>query len=161
MRVVTWLDGDQVKVVDAALKMGRGDYPADNPFGRGGIVVPVDLATGVCGKPVSSVEGRLQRQDHHPVTGVRITGLKVPHWHEVIDVARLAAESCGFLSHLSWDIGVTASGPIIVEGTWCPDPALNQIGCSSGLIDTEWGRELARNKVYKGVGVGLFQAWRR
>ncbi|MEM7223376.1 MAG: sugar-transfer associated ATP-grasp domain-containing protein [Pseudomonadota bacterium] len=161
VRVVTWLEQDDVKVIDAVLKMGKGDYPADNPFGRGGIVVPLDQASGVCQQPVWIVDGLVRREDHHPGSGVRVTGLEIPQWQDILDIARRAAEACSFHRTLAWDIGVTTEGPVLIEGNWCPDPALNQIGKDRGLIMTNWVRELNRNRGYKRVGLGLLQAWRR
>src|SRR3546814_3843978 len=48
VRVVTHLRPEPV-VVGAALRVGGGKGPADN-LAQGGIVVPVDVETGLCGR---------------------------------------------------------------------------------------------------------------
>ena len=59
--------------------------------------------------------------DHHPVTGAPVTGRVVPAWRETHALA-LAAQ-CVFADRMlvGWDIALTPSGPVILEGNSYPD----------------------------------------
>src|SRR3546814_69096 len=76
VRVVTHLRPEPV-VVGAALRVGGGKGPADN-LAQGGIVVPVDVETGLCGRGTILVNNLPQYVDDHPLTGTRMTGMALP-----------------------------------------------------------------------------------
>ena len=78
---------------------------------QGGIGLAVDLASGVTlrgyhlGRPVCE----------HPETGARLTGVPLPRWREVVEVARAAAAAVP-LGYLGVDIAIDRGrGPLVLE----------------------------------------------
>jgi hypothetical protein len=55
------------------------------------------------------------RHDHHPLTGARLTGIVLPEWPRVLQLARDAMALFPVLRSLGFDIGLTREGPRIVE----------------------------------------------
>ena len=58
----------------------------------------------------------------HPDTGHSFEGFSIPLWDGVCKLAKEAASKFLPLRLIGWDIGVTPSGPYIIEGNWAGDP---------------------------------------
>ncbi|MEM7223375.1 MAG: sugar-transfer associated ATP-grasp domain-containing protein [Pseudomonadota bacterium] len=160
VRVITRFENGEAKVLDAVLRMGRAHSATDN-FSGGGFIVPLDLATGVCRQPLPIEDGLVQPRDNHPDSGQRLTGVTLPNWPRVLELARLAQQRCSFHQTLGWDIGLSAQGPVLIEGNWWYTASLHQMGRDQGLLATEWCDMLTRPQHYRYIGLGLGQAWRR
>jgi hypothetical protein len=126
-RLVTLCDrGGQCHILHAHLKIIVGRNVIDNFHhgATGNITARVDLERGtlfaaVTGNPRGS--GYLTAPAH-PATGVAIEGFQVPFWAEVCELARAAAVEFLPLRFVGWDIAITATGPVLVEANWNPDP---------------------------------------
>lgn len=153
VRVVTHLRPEPV-VVSAALRVGYGRGPADN-LAQGGIVVPVDVESGRCGRGTMVVNGLPQYVDDHPVSGTRMTGMVLPEWDGVIAVAKAAAQAFDVQKSIGWDVGLTDRGPLLLEGNWCYDLAVNQIAHRRGMLDTPWVEVYNRAGAYRFLGLGF------
>jgi hypothetical protein len=153
VRVVTYLDGEPT-ILDAALRVGLGKGPADN-MAQGGIVVPIDLDTGTCGQGVILINDIPHSIDEHPVTGGRITGLTLPYWPEVCDIARKAAEAFSMQKSIGWDVALTTRGPVLLEGNWCYDFLVNQIARRTGILATPWRKAFNKVGAYQCLGLGF------
>ena len=71
--------------------------------------------------------------EYHPVTGVKITGLKIPYWDEALKMVKeLAVIDCRNKS-IGWDLAITSYGPDLIEGNreWCK--LLYQLPAQKGL----------------------------
>ncbi len=115
VRVGTLFDSGRVHVLGAALRMGGGDVPTDSSMAPGGISIPFDLLTGELGEGHEVVDGLAHRRPDHPVTHVRFTGSALPYWREALKMAEEAARKFSFIPWLSWDVGISESGPVITE----------------------------------------------
>lgn len=153
VRAVTYLKPEP-RILAAALRVGLGSGPADN-LAQGGIVVPIDLEGGICGRGSLLVNGVPQFIDEHPVTGTRITGLVLPHWNEARDLARRAAQAFPMFKSIGWDVALSARGPILLEGNWCYDLAVNQIAGRRGILDTQWLDLFNETGAYRHLGLGF------
>jgi hypothetical protein len=101
-----------IDFLDPTWKIPVGDAGVDN-LNFGSLTAAIDLASGRVGRPVD--QATMVRHDHHPLTGERLTGLVLPEWPRVLEVA-LAAMGCfPPLRSLGFDIGITPAGPRIVE----------------------------------------------
>lgn len=102
--------------------------PADN-VSAGGIVVPLDMASGVLGRALlPSVQNRRTLFDHHPETDAPIMGVKVPSWRETIALALRCADLFPDLVYAAWDIALTPHGPVLIEcNATLPNPNLIQM----------------------------------
>jgi hypothetical protein len=116
VRVVTFLDhNNEVDVHFTILRLGRRGNAADN-WDRGGISVAVDPASGVLGEGVIKPKYGGQWLQAHPDSGVRFTGRQLPHWLEVLTLCSRAARVTPKVRSVGWDIALTPSGPVIIEG---------------------------------------------
>jgi hypothetical protein len=98
------------------------DTFADATFGN--FIAEPDLETGLLGRVYGPPPGSVVSRTHlrHPETGVLFSRFKVPYWKEVLELAREAALAFRPLRTIGWDIAVTPTGPILIEGNTIWDP---------------------------------------
>lgn len=126
-RIITMLDPDGTPhCLHAHLKVIVGDNFVDNfHYGAtGNLLAPIDLETGrlAGGRTLRRPEGGFALVERHPSTGVPLAGIQVPQWDEVLALARRAAIAFQPLRYVGWDIALTPTGPVLVEGNWNSDP---------------------------------------
>ncbi len=96
---------------------------------QGGLGVGIELSSGLTHHAVQ----RNRFVECHPDTGVPLVGLRVPHWRDVLLMARRVAEAVG-LGYLGVDIVVDAEeGPMLLEANARPGLAI-QIANGRGLL---------------------------
>ena len=54
--------------------------------------------------------------DTHPITGVRFEGFEIPFFNEAVDLCKRAAMVVPQVQYVGWDVAITPSGPVIIEG---------------------------------------------
>jgi len=109
--------GAPARVVVVVQRIGRAETVPLDSFSAGGLVAPVDLATGLLGPAVARVERRAREVfDHHPDTGGAIAGRQVPMLGDVVQLVERAMEVFPEALHVGWDVGVSERGPLIIEG---------------------------------------------
>ena len=112
LRMVSYLDPDGVvHVLAGVLKIGNGGV-IDN-FSNGGMYTMLDEG-GRALHPASDEEGTPFAT--HPVTGVTITGYQVPLYDEVLALVDRLARRVPAMPYIGWDIAITESGPVVIEG---------------------------------------------
>lgn len=126
IRIITILKDDVTYPIAACLRVGNGPRPVDN-FDSGGMVVPVDRDTGRITGPARDKSGKLY--DRHPATQVKFEGYQLPLWSQVLDLVRRAGRTLPTIRYVGWDVAVTPSGPVLVEGNQLPG---NQLFCLPG-----------------------------
>ena len=87
VRAVTILYNNEVHVVATYLRIGNGRI-VDN-FNSGGMVVPIDVASGVIKHIAIDKAGH--HYEKHPVTNTTIPGFQIPMWDECIALVKEAA----------------------------------------------------------------------
>jgi hypothetical protein len=99
------------------LKMSlAADVTVDN-FHQGGAVCQVDVATGEIGPAWDSWSKRPCVIHHtHPATGARIAGARLPCWQETVEMVAKAAGLFPDRIMIGFDVAITDSGPVIIEG---------------------------------------------
>ena len=72
------------------------------------------------------------------MTGKAYSGLIVPYWREVTELANKAAMLSPENRSVGWDIAITANGPELIEGNhnWCK--LLWQLPVKQGLKKVNW-----------------------
>jgi hypothetical protein len=113
IRIVTVQNYKKIDIITAVIRIGVNNY-VDN-FSAGGIAAPVDIKTGIVFKPAVFNMG-LTKYESHPVTKTQIVGFKIPYWEEIIKMVTEAAWIVPQVRTVGWDIAVTKSGPLIIEG---------------------------------------------
>lgn len=121
LRIMSVFGAAGVEIPCGLLKVSVSEQLADNG-GVGGIYVAVDMNTGrlaACG-----TNERLEQFEMSPMSGVRFREFVVPHFDEILSTIKQAASVFSDLPVVGWDIAVTGSGPVIVEGNSSPSLAM-------------------------------------
>jgi hypothetical protein len=118
----------------AVLRVGTVASGDIDNFTNGGLSFAVEVGSGEIG--TGWLKGELLAADGvrdpegevvgasfvHPDTGAQISGRRVPLWDEVVETCYLAFAHCRVLQYVGWDIIVTPSGPVLLEGNHYSDP---------------------------------------
>ncbi len=135
IRCVTVSDRKQIGFFSAVLRCGTSVSGSVDNVSSGGLVIGIDK------------HGKLMKYGHyddfykkkvivHPDTGVRFEGIEVPFFNEVIKLAIRAHECIKEIPSIGWDIAVTESGVILIEGNYYWGLQIMQM-CHGGLKN-EW-----------------------
>jgi len=127
------------EIVSALIRLGIGNTVVDN-IAAGGIFVGVDMNTG-CLKERGVTNLRTGGRSYlaHPDTGTAFKGCKLPFWEEVKKLALTAANLVP-AALMGWDVALSSSGPLLVEG--------NAVYYSMELSDMAYGG-YKRNPVFQ------------
>lgn len=115
IRITTIRNKDGVNVMSASLRMGRHGAVNDN-YTTGGIVAAIDLDTGIV--KTQGVDKMNYRYVLHPETNKQIVGLHVPYWDEAVNLVKKIGTVVQQVRYTGWDIAITESGPVLVEGNY-------------------------------------------
>lgn len=129
VRLVTILRKNTCDVLEARLVIGNG---LDIAKGHTGIVAPIDITTGIIKVPAEKLDASIY--ERHPTTGEMIIGFNVPFWNDCISMAEKAAKIVPEVGYIGWDIAITSTGPIFIEGNTSPGYSFNQLGSRSSGI---------------------------
>jgi hypothetical protein len=118
VRVLTIrLPGHGPVVAAAVHRWGVSGTGAVDNVSSGGLHSKVDLVTGRLGPAVGRARARRRTEfDQHPDTGSQITGVIVPDWADVGDLALELMDAFPELSHVGWDLAVSHHGVKVIEG---------------------------------------------
>jgi len=124
IRAVTCLDErEQPELVLAYLRVLtklEPDWPMKKPISE--YAAAIDLADGrLSAMTGDKPECLSQWHDRHPVTGVEVKGRIVPCWDAVAALAERAHRVTRDRVLVGWDIAITPSGPLLLEGNSYPD----------------------------------------
>lgn len=130
------------EVVSAVLRFPSDPRSQVDNMKAGGLLAPIDLATGRLGVACRGYGGG----DHafHPVTQARIADFVLPDWEAAKGLA-VRAHRAAFSDYalIGWDIGLTEHGPMLVEGNAKPGVLMPQRAGRQGLGNQRYGVLLA------------------
>lgn len=130
-------ESGEVRLVCPVLKIPGLASISDNWRGGrgGGVVVAIDLDTGVLGTAVGYRPGQVRAElfSHHSENGAPIEGVQLPFWNETRETVIRAARCFSELPALGWDVAITARGPVIIETNWEFGFVLPQTAYQRGL----------------------------
>ncbi len=142
IRVVTFLNHrHDVDIHFTVLRLGRQGNMADN-WDRGGISVAIDPTTGILGEGIIKPKYGGQWVQVHPDSGVRFTGQQVPYWPQILALCTQAAKVTPKVRTIGWDVAITPTGPVLIEGNPDWDLAMVQVH-TNGFLQPEVRRQLA------------------
>ncbi len=141
VRLITLLnEKGEYEAVRAVFRMGKSEASIVDNFHSGGIAAAVDLETGKLGRATDfGLAPSIGWIDRHPATGAAITGRQLPLWPDVIALGTRAHAAFSDRIIVGWDIAITASGLMIVEGNAAPDVDNIQRPHASPLGPTRYG----------------------
>lgn len=116
-RIVTIVIDGKPQCAYAVCKMGTGGHFVDNSS-NGGIFAPIDLENETIADVALSEHGEIFKK--HPDTGIDLVGYKLPYVKEALELCYNAALEIEQIKFAGWDIAITESCPVIVEGNDYP-----------------------------------------
>ncbi len=123
LRVITVYDGKTTDFLTGGVTFSLGSEIANGS--QPSIVAPVDFETGILNKPAATFGSELY--ENHPVTGARILGVQLPFWKETLDLLRRASERVPSVGYIGWDVAISTTGPVLIEGNTKPGYKYYQI----------------------------------
>ena len=128
VRALTILNADgNPELVATVFRMSFGARRTVDNIHAGGIACAVSLDEGVLGIASDlGADARLGWHMVHPSTGAQIEGTRLPYWKEVCALAVRGHQAFPDQLMIGWDIAITASGPMMIEGNRGPDMDLMQ-----------------------------------
>jgi len=157
LRYVTFKSEAGVELIGVAWKVPNAGAISD-AGGLGGLAVSLDQKTGEVERVFSSSDAGAVEIEHHPGTGARMVGFRIPNWDKMMEQVLSAAAVLHHLPLVGWDIAIGPDGAIFVEANSSPSFWAMQIGRDKGLYTPElqarFAKEQGRQKQLYGPRVG-------
>jgi len=128
----------------AVAKIATGNNPADNFWRQGNMLGAIELETGLISRVVRGTGVEMRLNEAHPDTRQPIVGTLIPQWKALTRLAVSAAEILPGIRTQSWDVALTADGPVLLEVNYGGDLNLAQLAHSAGVLDERYTEHLAR-----------------
>ena len=131
MRIMTFNDNGNPRIIWMGLRVGNGINAIDN-FHAQGMVVNIDMETG---KLVGNAyDKNLDEYIEHPLTHVKFDGFQIPYFKEAKEMVLKACLESDKILVVGWDVAISESGPVIIEGNRRPGLDIVQV-LSGGQIN--------------------------
>ena len=115
VRLVTARSTKQIIVLSAVLRTGANGSTYDN-WSAGGIVLGINPETGRLYKDGFFNPAFGRRVQRHPDTGVKFEDFEIPFFAEAVQLAKALHKFFYGVHSVGWDIAITSSGPLFIEG---------------------------------------------
>lgn len=112
IRIKTVLDKDVCHIIEAKISLGHKSDIANDSINS--LFAKIDIKTGEIITGACNYDG--ETFDAHPETGVVFKGIRIPFWKETLDMMEKASKVMYQVGYVGWDIAITESGPILIEG---------------------------------------------
>ena len=136
IRIITLCDGDNVKIISAALRTSVEKKVCDN-LSDGGLGAAVDTNTGVI--VAAGCDYNNKRYFYHPDSNTELIGFEIPYWSEVTKMVKEAALRVNRNAIVGWDIAISEVGPCLIEANNRPAGKAAQISlqqpCGEEIIN--------------------------
>lgn len=149
VRVFSYYNGSDVRIVCAWMKAGRGTAVVDNA-GAGGMLAAIDENTGIVSTDAADEAGGTYRI--HPDTGFVFKGFQIPQWNEAINIVKQMAPKLPGVPMIGWDLALSEDkGWQVIEGNEGGQVCLIQIPHKKGMLKQlterfEWEKHRAKLK---------------
>ncbi len=112
VRVVTGRVGERFSVLAATAAFSKGlEYT--NASGDA-VFANVDIQTGVIISDGCDYTEAVYIE--HPVSKIPFKGFRIPFWERLIDMLESASKVVAEVGYVGWDVAITTTGPVIIEG---------------------------------------------
>jgi hypothetical protein len=139
VRVVTCVDGNEVKIVNSILRIGRNHSFLDNGS-RGGILVQVNEKDGTLKEKGYTNFSEIFTA--HPDSNISFKGYQLPDWQELLSLVSEISRVYPSVRCIGWDFAHTDVGWVLIEANGRPQFTSKQI-MEGGMKD----------KLYKIYGI--------
>lgn len=117
LRITTILSGGEAHFVYAFFRMGSGRSATDN-ISSGGMYTAVAEDGTLSAEAFSDKTGYYYRT--HPATGMCFEGFRLPFYRECVALCLEAARVEPHMRYVGWDVAITETGPVLIEGNNLP-----------------------------------------
>lgn len=108
-------DKEAAVVFPAMMRFGSGGGRID---AQGELTVLLDPKSGQCLAGAVNLEGKRFKQ--HPDTGVEFATMVIPGLPAAVALVEAAARELPELTYVGWDVAMTPTGPVLIEGNGAP-----------------------------------------
>lgn len=132
LRMMTILDAHgEVHLLRAVIRCGQGNSIVDNVH-AGGVLYSINLQYGRINTPGLDYSST-QHIFVHPGTETFMLGREIPFWPEAVEMVKEAAKKIPQVRFVGWDVAITNSGPILIEGNQAPGVIFDPLDMNPGL----------------------------
>ena len=149
-RVVVVVPSSGPKVTHAVWKIPSATAIADNFWRSGNLIAAIDHKTGRVERAVTGSGSEIIEHDTHPETGAQLVGRELPDWSAVVDTCLRGAQLIAPVGFQSWDIALSANGPVILEANIGSAFNLMQLSQGRGFLTDEFLKFLRERRVSLG-----------
>jgi len=143
-RLLVLVTPDGPVIHRAVAKIATGANAADNFWRPGNRLGAIDLVTGLITRAVHGTGIDLVVDAPHPDTGAPIVGTVIPDWEKLKDMVRTASQVFAGIRTQSWDVALSANGPVFLELNYGGDLNLHQLAHGAGVLDDVYRSHLRR-----------------
>lgn len=134
IRIQTINQGGAPVCLCATITAGRGERYANASCHA--IFALVDVKTGIVCTDGCDYDGNSYLV--HPETQVPLRGFAIPHWQELLETVTAAAKEIPEIGYIGWDVAITDTGVVLIEGNNDPGYSAYQLprltGKRTGMI---------------------------
>jgi hypothetical protein len=131
-------------IESAVVKIPRLANVADNFWRAGNMLGALDAGDGRILRAISGIGEDAREHDKHPDTGAAIVDLRLPDWTQARDACLRAAAAFPAIRTQSWDVALTADGPMLLEFNFGGDLNLHQLAHRRGALSERYVEHLRR-----------------
>jgi glutathione synthase/RimK-type ligase-like ATP-grasp enzyme len=136
-RIVTIFDEEgRPEIVDAFFRTSAEPNAVVDNFHSGGVIFPIDLASGTFRPGMKFKAWGPAKTTHHPQSGELVAGRVHPGWNEISDLARRLHVAFPSFAVIGWDVAYGEEGALITEANSTPEISVNRQGTMDGLGGT-------------------------
>ncbi len=117
LRMVTLVKDGKANFMYALIRMGQKGSAVDN-ISSGGMYAPVNENGIITHGAFCDKEGICHSV--HPTSGTSLIGFEIPYFKEAVELVKKAALVIDGMKYVGWDVAITPTGPILVEGNNFP-----------------------------------------
>lgn len=151
LRIESYTNKDNVsRIFSGILRLGFSDSYVDNTS-MGGAFVGIDFQKGVLKRLAMSdfSNGRARTYVEHPYSKITFEGYPIPFFDEIMGLVIKASQLVPQVKVVGWDIAITPSGPMIIEGNRAPylfSADVSQEGIGKNPVFQEMKKEALEKK---------------
>lgn len=120
VRYATVVKDGKVYIETSTLRLNTGK---DAVISSNDVMVNIDEEGNLIS---DAVDEMFDTYETHPDTGTKLKGIKLPYIPEAREMVKKAALIVPEVRYVGWDVALTTTGPVLIEGNFYPSYGLTQ-----------------------------------
>ena len=117
VRITTLEKDGEIHIIYSLVRMSDGTSYVDN-ISSGGMYCPLNESGRTTAGAFCDRTGEYYTK--HPKTGLEFEGFQVPYFDKAKALVKQAASLVSEIRYVGWDVAITESGPVLIEGNVIP-----------------------------------------